>query len=83
MVSTDQVDPSCFYFRISWILMEQCWFYFILSPAFSAGPQKEQNELVHNYVLYFLSLENVRVFFITKLRVIIVLNKILEIEMKF
>ena len=28
MVSTDQVDPSCIYFRISWILMERCWFHF-------------------------------------------------------
>ena len=27
MVSTDQADPSCFYFRISWILMKWCWFY--------------------------------------------------------
>ena len=40
MVSTDQSDPSCFYFRISWILMERHWFYFFLSPPFSAGPQK-------------------------------------------
>ena len=28
MVSADQADPTCFYFRISWILMEQRWFYF-------------------------------------------------------
>jgi hypothetical protein len=28
MVSTDQADPSCFYFSISWILMERSWFYF-------------------------------------------------------
>ena len=28
MGSTDQADPSCFYLRISWILMEQLWFYF-------------------------------------------------------
>ena len=28
MVSIDQVDPRYFYFRISWILMEWCWFYF-------------------------------------------------------
>ena len=26
--STNQADPSCFYFRISWILMERHWFYF-------------------------------------------------------
>ena len=40
--STDQALPSCFYFRISWILMEWHWFYFFLSPSFSAGPQKPQ-----------------------------------------
>ena len=28
MGSTDQADPCCFYFRISWILMERPWFYF-------------------------------------------------------
>ena len=28
MGSTDQADPSCIYFRISWILMERPWFYF-------------------------------------------------------
>ena len=28
MVSTDQADPICFYFRISWILMERHWSYF-------------------------------------------------------
>ena len=28
MVSTNQADPSCFYFRSSWILMERRWLYF-------------------------------------------------------
>ena len=28
MGSTDQADPSCFYFRISWVLMERLCFYF-------------------------------------------------------
>ena len=28
MGSTNQADPSCFYFRISWILMEWLWFHF-------------------------------------------------------
>ena len=28
MVSTNQADSCCFYFRISWILMERRWFYF-------------------------------------------------------
>ena len=27
MVSTDHADPSCFYFRISWIMTERRWFY--------------------------------------------------------
>ena len=40
MVWTNQADPIRFYFRISWILMEQRWFNFFLSPSFSAGPQK-------------------------------------------
>ena len=39
MVSTDQADPSCFYLRISWILMERHWFYFFVPPLI-AGPQK-------------------------------------------
>ena len=38
MVSTNQADSRCFYFRISWILME--WQFFFSSPPFSAGPQK-------------------------------------------
>ena len=42
MVSTNQADSRCFYFRISWILMARHWFYFFLSPPFSAGPQKPQ-----------------------------------------
>ena len=28
MVYTNQADSLCFYFRISWILMERHWFYF-------------------------------------------------------
>ena len=35
--STDQAIPSCFYFRISWILMEQRCFYFFLFPRFLEG----------------------------------------------
>ena len=34
MVSTNQVDPSCFYFRISWILMERRWFYFFVPSIY-------------------------------------------------
>ena len=33
MGSTDQADPSCFYFRISWILMERCCFYLFFVPS--------------------------------------------------
>ena len=33
MGSTDQADPMCFYFRISWILMERLWFYFFFVPS--------------------------------------------------
>ena len=33
MGSTDQADPSCIYFRISWILMEWPWFYFFFVPS--------------------------------------------------
>ena len=41
MVSTDQADPSCFYFRISWILIDRTTsILFLSSPTFSAGPQK-------------------------------------------
>ena len=39
MVSTNQADPGCFYFRISWILMEGRWFYY---SSFNARPQKPQ-----------------------------------------
>ena len=37
MGSTDQADPSCFYFRISWILMQQLCFYFFLPLHFVQG----------------------------------------------
>ena len=49
MVSTDQADSRCFYFRILWILMEWCWFYFFFFLPFSAGPQKQQHKVCHNY----------------------------------
>ena len=35
--STDQAIPSCFYFRISWILMEQRCFYFFCPLGFLEG----------------------------------------------
>ena len=45
MGSTDQADPSCFYFKISWILMERRWFYFFnplhdSSSAVNGGDKK-------------------------------------------
>ena len=35
--STDQALPSCFYFRISWILMERPWKHFFGSCGFLQG----------------------------------------------
>ena len=35
--STDQALPSCFYFRISWILMERPWKHFFGSCSFLRG----------------------------------------------
>ena len=32
--STDQALPSCFYFRITWILMEWPWNFFLVPAAF-------------------------------------------------
>ena len=37
MASTNQADPGCFYFRISWILMERRWFYFFHPLHFLQG----------------------------------------------
>ena len=37
MVSTNQADPYCFYFRISWILMERHWFQFFGSRDLVQG----------------------------------------------
>ena len=37
MVLTDQADPGCFYFRISWILMERRLFYFFHPLHFLQG----------------------------------------------
>ena len=51
MGSTDQADPSCFYLRISWILMERIMmlFLFLLSSWFSAVPQKPQTLTVWKF----------------------------------
>ena len=37
MVSTNQADPGCFYYRISWILMKRRWFYFFHPLHFLQG----------------------------------------------
>ena len=49
MGSTHQADPSCFYFRISWILAELWYFVLFLSPRFSAGPQIYKHKVSHKY----------------------------------
>ena len=43
MVSTNQADPGCFYFRISWILMEPRWFYFFHPLHFLQGLRSLKN----------------------------------------
>ena len=47
--STDQALPSCFYFRISWILMERRWKTFFWFLRLSAGPQKLDHKVDHNF----------------------------------
>ena len=49
MGSTNQADPSCFYFRFSWILMEWCCFYFFVLNFFQAY------QLSSCYFLYVLT----------------------------
>ena len=51
MVSTDQADPSCFYFRISWILMERRWFYFFLLLHLVQGLRSLQHWLLQKLSL--------------------------------
>ena len=46
MVSTDQADPSCFYFRISWILMGWLWFNFFCLLHLVQGLRSLQNWLL-------------------------------------
>ena len=53
MGSTDQADPSCFYFRISWILMEQRWFYFFHPLHFLQGLRS-----LKHWLLQKLSMKN-------------------------
>ena len=43
---TDQADPSCFYFRISWILMERLWFYLFCPLHLLQGLRSLKNWLL-------------------------------------
>ena len=51
--STDQALPSCFYFRISWILMEQLCFYFFCPLGFLQGLRS-----LKHWLLQKLSMKN-------------------------
>ena len=51
--STDQAIPSCFYFRISWILVEQCCFYFFCPLGFLEGLRS-----LKHWLLQKLSMKN-------------------------
>ena len=51
--STDQAIPSCFYFRISWILMEQRCFYFFCTLGFLEGLKS-----LKHWLLRKLSMKN-------------------------
>ena len=42
--STDQAIPSCCYFRISWILMEQRCFYFFVPSGFWRASEASNND---------------------------------------
>ena len=46
MVSTDQADSCCFYFRISWILMERHWFYFFCPLHLVQGLRSLEHRLL-------------------------------------
>ena len=53
MVSTDQADSRCFYFRISWILMEWRWFYFFHPLQLVQGLRS-----IEHWLLQKLSMKN-------------------------
>ena len=54
MGSTDQADPSCFYFRISWILMERLWFYFFCPLHLLQGLRSLKNWLLQKLSINIL-----------------------------
>ena len=49
MGSTNQADPSCFYFRISWILMEWLWFHFFV-PSTCCRASESKIDYFNNLV---------------------------------
>ena len=51
--SKDQALPSCFYFRISWISMERCCFYFFCPLGFLRGLRS-----LKHWLLQKLSMKN-------------------------
>ena len=53
MGSTDQADPSCIYFRISWILMERPWFYFFVPSTCCRASEASKIDYFKNKVWTF------------------------------
>ena len=70
MVSTNQADPGCFYFRISWILMEQCWFYFFHPLHFLQGLRS-----LKHWLFQKLSMKIFKKDFIVKFTLILMIKK--------
>ena len=54
MVSTNQADPGCFYFRISWILMEGHWFNFFRPLHLMQGLGSLEHWLLHKISMTIL-----------------------------
>ena len=52
MGSTDQADPSCMYFRITWILMKRLWFYFFCPLHLLQGLRSLRNWLHTSKIKY-------------------------------
>ena len=48
MGSTDQADPSCFHFRISWILMEWLWFNFFVPLTCCRASEASKIDYIKN-----------------------------------
>jgi hypothetical protein len=52
--STDQADPSCFHFSISWILIERRWFYLFCPLGFLQGLRSLKHWLLQNLSIKIL-----------------------------